>query len=402
MIIKSLLEDDLYKLNMQQVIFHQFPTYQNEWDFKCRNKGVKFTAKDLEDINRELDEYCKLSFTEEELTWLKKNILWFKPDYIDLLRLWRPNRNEIIVSDKSECSLKITLKGTWLNVTMYEMPILAIVNETYFRNHYNYDELFEQFKRKAEEKIYLIKDGTYHFGAFSEFGLRRRLSFEAQDYIVRRLAEEKAAGSIDGFVGTSNVYLAKKYNLRPIGTVAHEFVINVGQGNPKHNPAYSNWYGMDSWVKEYGVLNGTWLTDTIGDECCLRDMGLTFSTLFSGVRHDSGDPFVWGDNWIKHWESLGIDPHTKTLLFSDSLNFDKAQKIADYFKGKAKVAFGIGTYLSNDTDVEPLNIVCKVANVNGRDVAKISNDKGKTMCRDPEYVKYLDRTISWRLEHETV
>ena len=282
------------------------------------------------------------------------------------------------------------------------MPILAIVNETYFRNHYNYDELFEQFKRKAEEKISLMKDGTYHFGAFSEFGLRRRLSFEAQDYIVRRLAEEKAAGSIDGFVGTSNVYLAKKYNLRPIGTVAHEFVINVGQGNPKHNPAYSNWYGMDSWVKEYGVLNGTWLTDTIGDECCLRDMGLTFSTLFSGVRHDSGDPIIWGDNWIKHWESLGIDPHTKTLLFSDSLNFDKAQKIADYFKGKSKVAFGIGTYLSNDTDVEPLNIVCKVANVNGRDVAKISNDKGKTMCRDPEYVKYLDRTIAWRLEHEIV
>ena len=401
MIIKSLLEDDLYKLNMQQVIFHQFPTYQNEWDFKCRNKGVKFTAKDLEDINRELDEYCKLSFTEEDLSWLKKNILWFKPDYIDLLRLWRPNRNEIIVSDKSECGLKITLKGTWLNVTMYEMPILAIVNETYFRNHYNYDELFEQFKRKAEEKISLMKDGTYHFGAFSEFGLRRRLSFEAQDYIVRRLAKEKAAGSIDGFVGTSNVYLAKKYNLRPIGTVAHEFVINVGQGNPKHNPAYSNWYGMDSWVKEYGVLNGTWLTDTIGDECCLRDMGLTFSTLFSGVRHDSGDPFVWGDNWIKHWESLGIDPHTKTLLFSDSLNFDKAQKIADYFKGKSKVAFGIGTYLSNDLGVvKPLNIVMKVMSVNGSPVAKISDTSGKTMCLDYEYVEYLKRCIDWRLKND--
>ena len=398
MIIKSLLENDLYKENMQQVILHQFPTYQNEWDFKCRNKDVKFTAKDIEDINRELDEYCKLSVTEEELSWLQKNILWFKPDYIDFLRLWRPNRREIIVSDKAECGLAITTKGTWLNVSMYEMPILAIVNETYFRNHYNYDELFEQFKRKAEEKISLMKNGTYHFGAFSEFGLRRRLSFEAQDYIVRRLTEENAAGNISGFVGTSNIYLAKKYGIRPIGTVAHEFVINVGQGNPKHNPAYSNWYGMDAWVKEYGVLNGTWLTDTIGDECCLRDMNLTFSTLFSGVRHDSGDPIVWGDNWIKHWEKFGIDPHTKTLLFSDSLNFDKAQKIADYFKGKAKVAFGIGTYLANDTDVPALNIVCKVANVNGKNVAKISNDKGKTMCRSSEYVEYLNRTIEWRIK----
>lgn len=398
MIIKSLLENDLYKENMQQVILHQFPTYQNEWDFKCRNKDVKFTAKDIEDVNRELDEYCKLSFTEEELSWLQKNILWFKPDYIDFLRLWRPNRREIIVSDKAECGLAITTKGTWLNVSMYEMPILAIVNETYFRNHYNYDELFEQFKRKAEEKISLMKNGTYHFGAFSEFGLRRRLSFEAQDYIVRRLTEENAAGNISGFVGTSNIYLAKKYGIRPIGTVAHEFVINVGQGNPKHNPAYSNWYGMDAWVKEYGVLNGTWLTDTIGDECCLRDMNLTFSTLFSGVRHDSGDPIVWGDNWIKHWEKFGIDPHTKTLLFSDSLNFDKAQKIADYFKGKARVAFGIGTYLANDTDVPALNIVCKVANVNGKNVAKISNDKGKTMCRSSEYVEYLNRTIEWRIK----
>lgn len=396
MIVKSLLENDLYKLNMQQVILHQFPTYQNEWDFKCRNKGVKFTSKDLDDIKEEINNYCNLKYTEEELEWLRSNIIWLKPDYIDFLRLWRPNREEIFISNDDECGLKITTKGTWVNVSMYEMPILCIVNEVYFKNHYNYNELFEQFKRKTNEKLNNLKNGL-QLGAFSEFGLRRRLSFEAQDYIVNELKKLPIQDNYK-FVGTSNVYLAKKHGLRPIGTIAHEFIQNVGQGNPKVNPAYSNWYAMEAWVKEYGVLNGIWLTDTIGDECCLRDMGLTFSTLFSGVRHDSGDPIVWGENWIKHWEELNINPKTKTLLFSDSLNFEKAEKINLHFKDKTNVAFGIGTYLSNDTDVEPLNIVCKAVMVNGMDVAKLSNVDGKTMCRNQEYVNYLKRTIDWRLK----
>jgi nicotinate phosphoribosyltransferase len=202
------------------------------------------------------------------------------------------------------------------------------------------------------------------------------------------------------FVGTSHVYLARKYGVTPVGTMAHEWVMCVGQGNHKHNPSYSNWYMMDYWVKEYGILNGTALTDAITTDCFLRDFQLTFATLFSGVRHDSADPYEWGDKMIAHYKKLGIDPKTKTLLFSDSLNFEKASAINDYFKDQVKVAFGIGTYISNDTFAKPLNIVMKTTACNGGDVAKISDDAGKGICKNPDYVKYLERSIKWRMEHE--
>ena len=201
------------------------------------------------------------------------------------------------------------------------------------------------------------------------------------------------------FVGTSNVYLAKKYGVKPVGTMAHEFIMCVGQGNHKHNPSYSNWYMMDSWVKEYGVLNGIALTDTITTDCFLKDFQLTFATLFSGVRHDSGDPVEWGEKMIKHYLDLGIDTKTKTLLFSDSLNFEKATMLNEHFKNRINVAFGIGTYLSNDTEVKPLNIVMKVTKCNGQDVAKLSDCEGKNMCKNPEYIDYLKRCIAWRMEN---
>ena len=176
----------------------------------------------------------------------------------------------------------------------------------------------------------------------------------------------------------------------------------VGQGNHKHNPAYSNWYALDAWVKEYGVLNGTALTDAITTDCFLKDFQLTYSTLFSGVRHDSGDPYEWGDKMIRHYEELGIDPKTKTLLFSDSLDFDRATKINRYFKDKVKTAFGIGTYIANDTEVPALNIVMKTTACNGMDVAKISDVEGKGMCKNPDYIHYLKRCIDWRMQHSSV
>jgi nicotinate phosphoribosyltransferase len=153
-------------------------------------------------------------------------------------------------------------------------------------------------------------------------------------------------------------------------------------------------------VKEYGVLNGIALTDTITTDCFLKDFQLTYSTLFNGVRHDSGDPVAWGEKMIEHYRSLGIDPATKTLLFSDSLDFEKADHIANHFRGKAKVAFGIGTYIANDTDVPALNIVMKTTKCNGQDVAKLSDVEGKGMCKNPDYVDYLRRSIKWRMEHE--
>ena len=395
-IIKSLLETDAYKFSMGQAIYHQFSDYKTTWTFKCRNEDVHFTPEMVEEIKRQIRLYCDLRFTEDELEYLDR-IKWIKGSYCDFLRLWEPRYADFTFSTDGPSGLTIEAKGTWLNTSMYEIPTLAIVNEVYFRMAYDYDDLMESFKERLDTKVKKLVSGEYNIGAFSEFGLRRRLSAEAQELAVKTLSEHKYPDST--FVGTSNVYLAKKYKITPIGTMAHEWLMCVGQGNHKHNPAYSNWYALDAWVKEYGVLNGTALTDAITTDCFLKDFQLTYATLFSGVRHDSGDPIEWGEKMISHYKYLDIDPKTKTLLFSDSLNFEKADKIKRHFDGRAKVAFGIGTYLSNDTKVPALNIVMKTTACNGMDVAKISDTEGKGMCKNPAYVHYLKRCINWRMDY---
>lgn len=396
-IINSLLETDMYKFSMGQTIFHQFTSYKTTWTFKCRNKDVHFSEEMVEEIRQQIAAFCSLRFTEEELDYLD-NITWIKGSYVDFLRLWQPRYEEFTITTDAPCGLSIEAAGTWLNTTMYEIPILAIVNEVYFRMAYDYDELLEQFKTRLSQKVEMLEKNKYRLNTFSEFGLRRRLSAQAQEIAVEALTGLKETDS--KFIGTSNVYLAKKYNLKPIGTMAHEWIMCTGQGNHKHNPAYSNWYALDAWVKEYGILNGIALTDTITTDCFLRDFQLTYATLFSGVRHDSGDPYEWGEKMIAHYKKLGIDPGTKTLLFSDSLDFEKATQIYDHFKDKVQVAFGIGTFISNDTNVPALNIVMKTTKCNGMDVAKISDIAGKGMCKNPDYVDYLNRCIEYRMNND--
>ena len=395
-IITSLLETDAYKFSMGQAIYHQFSDFKTTWSFKCRNEDVHFTKDMVDEIKRQLLLYTELRFKEEELEYLH-NITWIKGSYVDFLRLWKPRYEDFTITTDAECGLSIETKGTWLNTSMYEIPTLAIVNEVYFRMAYDYDKLMDSFRKRLDAKIAKLEAGEYDLAAFSEFGMRRRLSGEAQDLAVKRLKEANIGSS--KFVGTSNVYLAKKHGLTAVGTMAHEWIMCVGQGNHKHNPAYSNWYALDAWVKEYGVLNGTALTDAITTDCFLKDFQLTYATLFSGVRHDSGSPFEWGDKMIAHYESLGIDPKTKTLLFSDSLDFERATAIKKYFEGRAKIAFGIGTFIANDTDAPALNIVMKTTACNGMDVAKISDVEGKGMCKNPEYIHYLQRCIDWRMNH---
>ena len=399
-IITSLLETDMYKFSMGQAIYHQFSDYKTTWTFKCRNKDVHFTEEMVEEIREQIKHFCTLRFTEDELDYLE-NVKWMKGSYVDFLRLWQARYADFKITTDAECGLSIETFGTWLNTSMYEIPTLAIVNEVYFRMAYDYNELLDSFKERLSAKVAALEaddaDGTegketvYRLGSFSEFGLRRRLSAEAQELAVKALSEADYKGN-SLFVGTSNVYLAKKYNLTPVGTMAHEWIMCTGQGNHKHNPAYSNWYALDAWVREYGILNGIALTDAITTDCFLKDFQLTYATLFGGVRHDSGDPYAWGEKMLKHYESLGIDARNKTLLFSDSLDFDRADKLYRYFNGRAKVAFGIGTYISNDTKVPALNIVMKTTKCNGMDVAKISDNPG--------YVEYLQRCIDWRMNND--
>ena len=403
-IITSLLENDMYKFSMGQCIYHQFSGYKTTWSFKCRNQDVFFTHEMVQEIKEQLQHYCTLRFTEEELQYID-SIRWIKGSYVDFLRIWQPRYEDFSINTDALCGLAIEARGSWLCTSMYEIPVLSIVNEVYFRMQFQYDELLCSFEKKLEEKIGWLISGKYHIGNFSEFGLHRRLSAQAQEIAVRKLVDanerfHKSDGLWSNFVGTSNVYLAMKYGIVPVGTQAHEFTMCVGQGNHKHNAAYSNWFALDAWVREYGILNGTALTDTITTDCFLKDFNLTFSTLFSGVRHDSGDPYRWADRMIAHYEKLDIDPKTKTLLFSDSLNFEKANGLFRAYKDRTMVAFGIGTYLSNDTDVPALNIVMKPTYCNSWPVAKVSDVSGKEMCRDREYVDYLNRCIQWRMEHE--
>lgn len=401
-IITSLVETDLYKLNMWQVFLHQFNKDKVVWAFKCRNPGVKFTPEMIDEIRKQIDYYCTLRFTEDELQYLQKNLPWLTEDFIDYLRHWSPRRDEILINEGNvqaynDCGLAIECRGFQVNVSQYEIPILAIVNEVYFAFTYGVGAKDIEFQKRTMQKFEDLKSGKYDIGVFSEFGLRRRYSKKMQDWLINFIVDQK----IPGFVGTSNVYLAKKYGVKICGTQAHEF-FQLFQGHHEYNPAYSNMLAMKAWIKEFETDNGIALTDCIGTDCFLLDFNKTYATLFNGVRHDSGDPIAWGDKMLAHYEKLGIDAKQKTLLFSDSLDFERATKIKKYFEGCCKIAFGIGTFLSNDCGVPALNIVHKMVECNGAPVAKISDEPTKGMCRDNEYVNYLQRCIDWRLRHERV
>ncbi len=391
-IVLSLLDTDLYKFNMDQVIFHKHTDLCGQYFFKCRSKGVLFTEEMVQEIQEQIDHLCTLRFKKQELEYLR-SIRFIKNDYVEFLRLWHPIRDYVTVSHSDEGELFIEVSGPLFSAMQFEIFLLEIVNEVYFRMNYDYEKLLASAEKKLDAKIKALNDGTYTF-KFAEFGCRRRLSREWEDIVVRRLAQETKS-----CVGTSNVYLAMKYDLTPIGTYAHEYV-QMYQGIDKIPLAYTNHYAMRDWYDEYQGDNGTALTDTITTDLFLMDFNRSMVNNYNGVRHDSGDPYEWGEKIIRHYESYGVDPKTKLLLFSDSLDFDRAQALYDHFKDRTKVSFGIGTFCSNDTEVDALNIVIKLQYVNGRPVAKLSDAPGKAMCRDEAYLKYLRRSVDFRLQRE--
>ena len=391
-IITSLLDIDLYKFNMDQVIFHKHTDLCGEYYFKCRNEGIVFTEEMVEEINAQIDHLCKLRFKKNELEYLR-SIRFLKNDYVEFLRLWHPLRDYVTVSRSAEGELNIVINGPLFSAMQFEIYLLEIVNEVYFRMAYDYDVLLASAEEKLTKKIKEFNDGKYTF-KFAEFGCRRRLSREWQDVVIQRFVNETK-----NCVGTSNVYLAMKHNVTPIGTYAHEFV-QMYQGIDSIPLAYTNHYAMQDWYNEYQGDNGTALTDTITTDLFLMDFNRAMVNNYTGVRHDSGDPFEWGEKIIAHYKKYGVDPKTKLLLFSDSLDFDRAQALYDYFKDKSKVSFGIGTFCCNDTCVDPLNIVIKLQYVNGRPVAKLSDVPGKEMCRDENYMKYLRSSVEFRLNRE--
>ena len=394
-IIQSLLDLDSYKLNMAQVMLFKHPDLTGEYLFKCRTKDVIFTPEMHEEICNQVDHLCTLHFTDEELAYLS-TIRYLKPGFIAFLRFWKPMRDYVHTELTTDGELKISVKGPLFAVMMFEIYLLEIVNEVYFRCQYDYEYLLCSARKSLHKKIDDFNNGKYNF-KFAEFGCRRRLSREWHDEVIRTLSTELKNKNM---IGTSDVYFAMKYNLTPIGTFAHEYV-QMYQGISSIPLAYTNYYALKDWYDVYKGDNGTALTDTLGTDLFLLDFDRAMASTFTGVRHDSGNPYDWGNKMIKHYKSLGIDPKTKTLLFSDSLNFDGAQHLHDYFKDRAKTSFGIGTYISNDTCVSPLNIVIKLQYVNGNPVAKISDNPGKAMCQDEEYLNYLQNAVQFRLNRES-
>jgi nicotinate phosphoribosyltransferase len=385
---------------MNQVMFHKHTNLNGTYIFKCRNEGVEFTQAMIDEINAQIDYLCSLKFTDEELDYLA-SLRFIKPDYVEFLRLWRPLRRYVHCFKADEYYLKeddenissggmvLYVDGPMISVMQFEIYLLEIVNEVYFKMKNDYEALKESGRERLMWKSQQFRMEEYDFN-FAEFGARRRLSREWQDYVVGELLKTGHC------VGTSNVYLAMKYGCKPIGTYAHEY-IQMYQGIPGVQLAYTNKMALEEWFDEYQGDLGTALTDTLGTDLFLKDFNKLQAMCYTGVRHDSGDPIAWGEKIIAHYESFGIDPKTKTLLFSDSLNFDKAQKIYNHFKGRINVSFGIGTFLSNDTYANALNIVIKLQYVNGHPVAKLSDVPGKTMCQDKSYAAYLQQAVDYRL-----
>jgi nicotinate phosphoribosyltransferase len=391
-IVVSLLDTDLYKFNMDQVIFHKHTDLCGEYYFRCRNRDVRFTREMFDEINAQIDHLCTLSFSAEELAYLR-SIRFIKNDYVEFLRLWRPIRDYVSTNLTPDGQLEIVVSGPLFSAMQFEIYLLEIVNEVYFRLKYDYAAILSSARERLEQKIRDFQSGKYTF-TFAEFGCRRRLSREWEDEAVRRLTAETR-----NCAGTSNVFLAMKYRLTPIGTYAHEFV-QMYQGIDSIPLVYTNCYAMRDWYDEYQGDNGTALTDTVSTDLFLLDFNRAMVNNYTGVRHDSGDPYAWGEKIIAHYRRYGADPLSKQLLFSDSLDFDRAQALFDHFKDQAKVSFGIGTFCSNDTEEEPLNIVIKLQTVNDRPVAKLSDAPGKAMCRDEEYLNYLKNSVAYRLERE--
>ena len=388
-IVVSLLDTDLYKFNMDQVIFHKHTDLCGQYYFKCRNEGVVFTQEMVKEINEQIDHLCTLRFNRQELDYLR-SIRFIKDDYVEFLRLWHPIRDYVSVSLSDNGELSVIVDGPLFSAMQFEIYLLEIINEVYFRTSYDYDRLRKSAEERLDSKIKAMNEGTYTF-KFAEFGCRRRLSREWEEEAVRRLVTETK-----NCIGTSNVFFAMKYNVTPIGTYAHEFV-QMYQGIDSIPLAFTNYYAMKDWYNEYDGDNGTALTDTVTTDLFLLDFNRSMVNNYTGVRHDSGDPYAWGEKIIQHYKKYGVDPKTKLLLFSDSLDFDRAQELYDYFKDRTKVSFGIGTFISNDTCEQALNIVIKLQYVNGRPVAKLSDVPGKSMCRDENYLEYLKRSVEFRL-----
>ena len=383
MIITSLLDTDLYKFTMMQVVLHQFPGAEVEYRFKCRNKVN--LAPFVSEIREEIRGLCNLRFQDAELAYLKA-MRFIKGDFIDFLGIFRLNEKYVSVTALPTGEIDVSIKGPWLHTILFEVPVLSIINEVYFRNTQKQPNLLEG-RARLGTKIAQLQADDLQALKIADYGTRRRFGKVWHEEVLRTLATKLGAGVSGQFAGTSNVLFAMKLGMTPLGTMAHEYLQACQALGPRLRD--SQVFGFESWAKEYRGDLGIALSDVYGMNAFLRDFDMYFCKLFDGARHDSGDPFQWGERMIAHYLKNRVDPKTKTLIFSDGLTVPRTIELYKQFKGRCQLAFGIGTNLTNDLGYEPLQIVIKMIRCNGQPVAKLSDTPSKNMCDDEKYLAYL-------------
>ena len=384
-LINSLLDTDLYKFTMWQTMLHRHPQVQAEYRFACRNASAFALAELLNEVNAQLDHLCTLAFSEDELAYLG-SLRYLKTDFVDFLRIFRFQRRFVQASARGE-TLEIVASGPQVHVMAFEIYVLAIVNELYFRR-FDTVAALAVGREKLQAKIATLRcfagePKRAHPFEFFDFGVRRRFSRDWQDEVVATLQSEVP----QYFKGTSNVRLARELGLVAIGTMAHEYLQSYQALGVRLRDFQKA--ALEGWVQEYRGDLGVALTDVVGMDAFLADFDLYFAKLFDGLRHDSGEPVAWGEKALAHYARLRIDAHTKRLVFSDGLDLGKALHIYRHFADRTQLGFGIGTDLSNDVGLIPLNIVMKLVACNGQPVAKLSDSPGKTMCKDKTFLAYL-------------
>lgn len=391
-VINSLLENDLYKFTMWQALLHSHPGTHAEYEFLCRNQPEYPLAELADELNAQIDYLCSLTFREDELDYLRE-LRFIKADFADFLSIFKLQRKFITVMAEGEL-LRVRVVGPMVHTMPFEIYILQTVNELYYRR-FDQERYTNEGIRRLYEKINFIRLRSQELSVenrhpfeFVDFGLRRRFSSKMQDKVVSTLVTEVP----EYFKGTSNVYLARKYKLPPIGTHAHEW-FGLFQGLPSVRLRDFQRAALQAWVDEYRGDLGTALTDMVGMDAFLADFDLYFAKLFDSLRQDSGDPIIWGEKALAHYAKLRIDARTKRLVFSDGLDLTRAFDLYAHFSDRIMTSFGIGTNLTNDTGLPTLHIVMKLIACNGQPVAKISDSKGKTHCKDETFLAYLHQVF---------
>ena len=376
--VKSILDTDLYKFTTSYAYMKNYPNAEGEFTFVDRNK-TEFSIDDIDDLRAHLYRLGELGLSNYEMEWCKKNIPFIPAYYWEWLRGFRFDVKKINVSTDNMDHLQITVYDKLYKVTLYEVPILAIVSEWMSKKYKDMANI-ANIEKVVLEKITLAALGNFKF---SEFGTRRRFSYDVQDKVISVLANK----GWNVCNGTSNVHFAMKYNMKVMGTHPHEwFMFHGAQFGYKH----ANYLGMEAWINTYEGDLGIALTDTYTSDAFFRNFSKLHAKLFDGIRQDSGDEFEFTDKAIARYKELGINPLTKTIIFSNALDFIKAGQIAEYCRGKIGCAFGIGTNLTNDLGVPHANIVMKLTKCKmnekqpSYDCIKLSDDEGKHLGNEKE------------------